>query len=265
MAPRTGQTKRCVAAVAPPPKGGAAAEEWRRHPRLQRHFRSFDASANQAAVLGRYRRLAAGASDREPLFRETTHVAAWVALLPLEAPLLPDCARLLSRLLRRRPCGARSPLWLRGTLHLVALRLKELREEVWGELAEHWLDLRRSMPGSVWKALRASCPAIDGTGEKETEGTPKETERQTAQGACEDAGANPGGEAKVEAVLRDAAESLESGDADQMLRAVIEAAALLSAPRAAAHQQDGDDPMTESALDRLRAALQSRLRKARAH
>ena len=167
MAPRMGQTKRCLAAVAPAPKGGAGAEEWRRHPRLQWHFRSFDASANQAAVLGRYRRLAAGASDREPVFRETTHVAAWVALLPLEAPLLPDCARLLSRLLRRRPCGARLPLWLRGTLHLMVLRLKELREEARGELAEHWLDLRRSMPGRVWKALRASCPAIDGTGDKE--------------------------------------------------------------------------------------------------
>ena len=224
-----GQKKRGLAAVAPAPKGGAAAEEWRRHPRLQRHFRSFDASANQAAVLGRYRRLAAGASDREPLFRETTHVAAWVALLPLEAPLLPDCARLLSRLLRRRPCGARSPLWLRGTLHLVALRLKELREEARGELAEHWLDLRRSMPSSVWKALRASCPAIDGTGESETEGTPEETECRTAEGACEGAGANPGGEAKVEAVLRDAAESLESGDADRMLRAVIEAMLCYSA------------------------------------
>ena len=90
MSPRTGQQKWRVAAVAPAPSGGAGAEEWRRHPRLQRHFRSFDASANQAAVLGRYRRLAAGASDREPLFRETTHVAAWVALLPPEAAPLPD-------------------------------------------------------------------------------------------------------------------------------------------------------------------------------
>ena len=80
-----GQMKRGLAAVAPAPKGGAGAEEWRRHPRLQRHFSSFDASANQAAVLGRYRRLAAGASDREPLFREMTHVAAWVALQPAHA------------------------------------------------------------------------------------------------------------------------------------------------------------------------------------
>ena len=257
--------KRRIAAVAPTPDGGA--EEWRRHPRLQRHLTRFCTKENQEGVLNRYRRKAEAASDQEPPFRDMTHVAAWVALLPFEAALLPDCARVLSLFLRRHPCGARSEtsrkgassddlLWLRGTLHLVARRLKELRAEAPGGLAEHWLDLQRSMPGSVWRTLRASCPAIASVG--------KEAERRGAvdEGAHHAVDAQAGREAEVKAVLQEAAASLEAGDADRMLNAVIEAAAILSAPHRAAVQGEGAETMTEAALDRLRAAQQSRLREA---
>ena len=257
--------KRCIAAVAPAPEGGA--EEWRRHPRLQRHLTRFCANENQEGVLGQCRRKAAGASDQEPPCRDMTHVAAWVALLPSEAALLPDCARVLSFFLRRHPCGARSETsrkgassdhlsWLRGTLHLVARRLKELRAEAPGGLVEHWLDLRRSMPGSVWRTLRASCPAIASVG--------KEAERRGAvdEGTHRSVDAHAGREAEVNAVLQEAAASPEDGDADRMLKAVVEAAAILSAPHRAAVQGEGAETMTEAALDRLRAAQQSRLREA---
>ena len=74
--------------------------------------------------------------------------------------------------------------------------------------------------------------------------------------------AQAGREADVTAVLQEAAASLEAGDADRMLNAVIEAAAILSAPHRAAVQGEGTETMTEAALDRLRAAQQSRLREA---
>lgn len=256
--------KRRIAIVAPTPDGGA--EEWRRHPRLRRHVKRFRAKENPEGVLNRYRRKAAGASDQEPPFRDITHVAAWVAGLPLEAALLPDCARLLSLFLRRHPCGASleelreeassdDRLWLRSTLHLVALRLKELRKEAPGGLAEHWLDLQRGMPRSVWRLLRTSCPAIDTVGKKaEQHGTANE-------GAHLGLEVHPGREAEVKAVLQEATASLEAGDADRMLNAVIEAVAKMTAPRKAAVQEEGAETMTEAALDRLRAAQQSRLRK----
>ena len=256
--------KRRIAAVAPTPDGGA--EEWRRHPRLRRHVTRFRSNKHPEGVLNRYRRRAAGASHREPPFRDMTHVAAWVSGLPSEAALLPDCARLLSLFLRRHPCGASleelreeassdDRLWLRGTLHLVALRLKELRKETPGGLAEHWLGLQRSMPRSVWRLLRTSCPAIDTVcKEAEQHGTVDE-------GAHHGPEAHPGREAEVKAVLQEATASLESGDADRMLNAVSEAVAMLTAPRKAAVQEEGAETMTEAALDRLRAAQQSRLRK----
>ena len=259
-----GSRKRRIAAVAPTPDGGA--DEWRRHPRLQRHLTRFCTNENPEGVLKRYRRKAAGASDQEPPHRDMTHVAAWVALLPLEAALLPDCARVLSLFLRRHPCGARSGtsrkgassdhLWLRGTLHLVARRLKELRAEAPGGLAEHWLDLQRSMPVSVWRTLRASCPAIASVG--------KEAKRRGAvdEGTHHAVDAHAGREAEVQAMLQAAAASLEAGDADRMLKAVIEAVAILSAPHRAAVQGESAETMTEAALDRLRAAQQSRLREA---
>ena len=266
-----GSRKRRIAAVAPTPAvdpnqdGGA--EEWRCHPRLQRHLTRFCAKENQEGVLNRYRRKAEAASDQEPPFRDMTHVAAWVQLLPFEAALLPDCARVLSLFLWRHPCGAPSEtsrkgassddlLWLRGTLHLVARRLKELRAEAPGGLTEHWLDLQRRMPRSVWRTLRASCPAIASVG--------KEAERCGAvdEGAHHAVDAQAGREAEVKAVLQEAAASLEAGDADRMLNAVIEAAAILSAPHRAAVQREGAETMSEAALDRLRAAQQSRLREA---
>ena len=260
-----GSRKRRIVAVAPTPDGGA--EEWQGHPRLQRHLTRFCTKENQEGVLNRYRRKAEAASDQEPPFRDMTHVAAWVALLPFDASLLPDCARVLSLFLLRHPCGARSEtsrqeassddlLWLRGTLHLVARRLKELRAEAPGGLADHWLDLQRSMPGGVWRLLRASCPAIASIGKG------AESLGVVDEGAHHAVDAQAGREAEVEAVLQEAAASLEAGDADRMLNAVIEAAAILSAPHRAAAQGEGAETMTEAALDRLRAAQQSRLREA---
>ena len=138
----------------------------------------------------------------------------------------------------------------------MARRLKELPAEAPGGLAEHWLDLQRSMPRSVWRTLLASCPAIASVG--------KEAERRGAvdEGAHHAVDAQAGREAEVKAVLQEAAASLEAGDADRMLNAVIEAAAILSAPRRAVVQGEGGETMTEAALDRLRAAQQSRLREA---
>jgi hypothetical protein len=184
-----------------------------------------------------------------------THVAAWVALLPLEAALLPECAHVLSLFLQRhlrgvrlersrRRASSKNLLWLRGTLHLVARRLKELRADAHGGLAEHWLHLRRSMPRSVWKSLRATCPAIDTVGEEaehgvearpgkdaehhgavsegaqhEVEAHPgREAEHRGAvgEGAQHGVEAHPGREDEVKAVLQEATASLEAGDADRI-------------------------------------------------
>ena len=77
----------------------------------------------------------------------------------------------------------------------MARRLKELRAEAPGGLAEDWLDLQRSMPGSVWRTLRASCPAIASVG--------KEAECREAvdEGAHHAVDAQAGREAEVNAVL----------------------------------------------------------------
>ena len=73
--------------------------------------------------------------------------------------------------------------------------------------------------------------------------------------------AQAGREAEVKAVQQ-AAASQEAGVTDRMLNAVIEAVANPSGPHRAAVQGEGAEIMTEAALDRLRAAQQSRLREA---
>lgn len=151
----------------PPPAGGEAAwaKAWRGHPRLRRHVRRFREHPQQAAVLERYRRRAR-ALDRAALLRHSCHVGAWVALLPPEAAALPppggniSPTQLLARLLRLRGRSRLTP-WLRGILHLVALRIESCTAELSGAAAENWRQLRRSVPSSVWKkVLRSNGGAL---------------------------------------------------------------------------------------------------------
>lgn len=105
-------------------------DSWRGSSRLQRHAQQFSIVQNPSVVLERYARSAAS-MDAKALARHTVHVAAWVALLPLErcvtafgvdrlSPVL-----LLTRLLRLLR-GIKMTAWLRGSLRLVAERLREL-------------------------------------------------------------------------------------------------------------------------------------------
>lgn len=275
------------------PTGGVY--EWRRHPRLQRHLQRFHNHPQQPAVLERYWKHATEL-DKTLLFRYTTHVAAWVALLPHDTASLPECVRLLGSLLGR--CGrAKFPPWLHGTLHLVALRLKALSCGPHDKLAEPWSVLKQSLPRRVWKSLRSQCPSVPagksaGTKSSQAAGvsafpwreddavlvehplenneacaahhTPmklKEVRRLQETRQTELIGVH--GKFKdeeIEAVARRASDALAACDAEWMLKAVVDVVALLSPPREAKREQGV--AMTERAKKELRAANQARLRRA---
>ncbi|CAE8633816.1 unnamed protein product, partial [Polarella glacialis] len=50
--------------------------------------------------------------------------------------------------------------WLKGVLHLVALRLLDVRQKPDATPAQHWAELRRSMPRATWRELRSQLPAM---------------------------------------------------------------------------------------------------------
>eukprot|EP00928_Gymnodinium_smaydae_P096988 TRINITY_DN8680_c0_g1_i1.p1 TRINITY_DN8680_c0_g1~~TRINITY_DN8680_c0_g1_i1.p1 ORF type:complete len:519 (-),score=50.93 TRINITY_DN8680_c0_g1_i1:70-1626(-) len=127
---------------------------WSAHPRLLRHLQAFQSHPRKSALLSRYWQKA-NLMDRRNLLRHTCHVAAWVALLPIETTAVGQGAdklspaRVLARMLR---LCRRSPFtpWLRGILHLVAIRFPEVDETKF----QHWSDLRRSLSKVTWKELR---------------------------------------------------------------------------------------------------------------
>eukprot|EP00929_Paragymnodinium_shiwhaense_P066402 TRINITY_DN33302_c0_g1_i3.p1 TRINITY_DN33302_c0_g1~~TRINITY_DN33302_c0_g1_i3.p1 ORF type:complete len:121 (-),score=18.68 TRINITY_DN33302_c0_g1_i3:102-464(-) len=100
------------------PAPESTAEDWEGQPRLKRHVHKLLMARDPSAVLVRYRSCCESL-EREVLMRYSVHVAAWVALLPDDNPLLPDCSRLLAHYLSARKRVHLSP-WLRGCLHLVA-------------------------------------------------------------------------------------------------------------------------------------------------
>ncbi|CAE8586576.1 unnamed protein product [Polarella glacialis] len=120
------------------------------------------------AVLSRYSAQAQNL-DREKLLRIAVHVGAWVALLPLEQAASsprskddvsqPSPVQLLAQILRLR-ARAKITDWLQGVLHLVALRLQDVRRDLHGQAAVPWMELRRSMPKAIWRDLRTQLPAI---------------------------------------------------------------------------------------------------------
>ncbi|CAE8597135.1 unnamed protein product [Polarella glacialis] len=166
--------KRWRPVVAPPSCGEAVVEDWKTHPRLQKHVRRFLDSPDPSKVLSRY---AAQAQNLNPekLLRIAVHVGAWVALLPLEQAAAPPSSeeedgsqpspvQLLAEILRLRG-RAKISDWLQGVLHLVALRLQDVRLNVQGEAARPWMELRRSTPKAIWRELRTQRPAIPTGGE----------------------------------------------------------------------------------------------------
>lgn len=113
-----------------------AVDDWRTHPRLQRHVRSFQ-NHDAGSVLRRYARLSTTVSNKT-LLRMMCHAGAWTALLPGDDAVRAvgeDClspALLLAQLLRLRmtriadhPRRGRLTPWLRGILKLVAQRVRE--------------------------------------------------------------------------------------------------------------------------------------------
>eukprot|EP00933_Yihiella_yeosuensis_P038967 TRINITY_DN32916_c0_g2_i1.p1 TRINITY_DN32916_c0_g2~~TRINITY_DN32916_c0_g2_i1.p1 ORF type:complete len:658 (+),score=97.27 TRINITY_DN32916_c0_g2_i1:103-2076(+) len=183
--------------VPPPPTATATVVHWKQHPRLQKHLRRFYENADQASVLARYH---SQASNFEPkqLLRATVHVAAWVALLPLheatkcyktlDGKSQPSPVRLLAEMLKLRG-RARVTEWLRGALHLVALRLREaclgIASNLKAEDLEEWRHLRQSLPKSIWRELRTETPSvpmtIDNMDDPEVDQAPSSGKKRDSQ------------------------------------------------------------------------------------
>ncbi|CAE8594086.1 unnamed protein product, partial [Polarella glacialis] len=166
---------------APPSNGESTDEDWKTHPRLQKHLQRFLDSPDPGRVLSRY---AAQAQNLNPekLLRIAVHVGAWVALLPLEQAAAspsgeeedgsqPSPVQLLAQILRLRG-RAKISVWLQGVLHLVALRLQDVRREIQGQSARPWMELRRSVPKAIWRDLRTQRPAIPVCGESKEQQEP---------------------------------------------------------------------------------------------
>ncbi|CAE8596349.1 unnamed protein product [Polarella glacialis] len=287
--------KRWRPVVAPPSCGEAVVEDWKTHPRLQKHVRRFLDSPDPSKVLSRY---AAQAQNLNPekLLRIAVHVGAWVALLPLEQAAAPPSSeeedgsqpspvQLLAEILRLRG-RAKISDWLQGVLHLVALRLQDVRLNVQGEAARPWMELRRSTPKAIWRELRTQRPAIPTGGESKSamlqqSGGPA-TEVLLASDLHQEI-SKLGNEKAVRRFHRDGTafsnsnleeralhvEGLEerlvkaaaSESWDQVCSLIREAAAALAAPRQKAALNDAAVPMPDDAQERLQANLQGRLRK----
>ncbi|CAE8598212.1 unnamed protein product [Polarella glacialis] len=158
--------------VAPPSSGQTIVEDWKTHPRLQKHVRRFLDSPDPGRVLSRYSAQAQNLGQ-EKLLRIAVHVGAWVALLPVEQAAAaspcseedvsqPTPVQLLAQILSLRG-RAKITDWLQGVLHLVALRLQDVRRDVQGQAAVPWIELRRSMPKAIWRDLRTRRPVIPPT------------------------------------------------------------------------------------------------------
>ncbi|CAE8594096.1 unnamed protein product [Polarella glacialis] len=173
--------KRWRPVVAPPSCGEAVVEDWKTHPRLQKHVQRFLDSPDPGRVLSRY---AAQAQNLNPekLLRIAVHVGAWVALLSLEQAATPPLSeeenvsqpspvKLLAEILRLRG-RAKISDWLQGVLHLVALHLQDVRRDVQGQAARPWMELRRSMPKAIWRELRTQHPSIPVCGESKEQQEP---------------------------------------------------------------------------------------------
>ncbi|CAE8651257.1 unnamed protein product, partial [Polarella glacialis] len=173
--------KRWRPVVAPPSCGEAIVEDWKTHPRLQKHLQRFLDSPDPGRVLSRY---AAQAQNLNPekLLRIAVHVGAWVALLPLEQATAspssgeedgsqPSPVQLLAQILRLRG-RAKISDWLQGVLHLVALRLQDVRRDVQGQALRPWMELKRSMPKAIWRELRGQPPSMPTGGESKEQQEP---------------------------------------------------------------------------------------------
>lgn len=268
------------------PASTSATVIWQDHPRLQRHVHRLQAHQDSSAVIERYR-CKASVLSRQELLRYTVHVAAWVALLPRQSAVLGDCAQLLSFLL----CTighAKLSTWLHGTLHLVALRLRESCRDASCQTARQWLELKESM--SVWRDLRMKCPSLPvKTSAPPSVSCERPEEQDTTYSKCTlhrfnlNAVANNMSlkvlrqrqksvlmrgyavqgrekESAVEAVVQRATAALNSSDPESMVKSVVEAVGLLSAPRNAAVEDRKKAPMTEVAKRQLLDAQQARLR-----
>ncbi|CAE8640498.1 unnamed protein product [Polarella glacialis] len=137
--------KRWRPVVAPPSNEEATVEDCKTHPRLQKHWQRFLDSPDPGKVLSRYSAQAMHL-NLEKLLRIAVHVSAWVALLPLEQGAespsggkedvsRPSPVQFLAQILRLRG-RAKISDWLQGALHLVALRLQDVRREVQGQVAK---------------------------------------------------------------------------------------------------------------------------------
>ncbi|CAE8587390.1 unnamed protein product [Polarella glacialis] len=200
--------------VAPPSIEAATVEDWKSHPRLQKHVQRFLDSPDPGKVLSRY---AAQAQNLNPekLLRIAVHVGAWVALLPLEQAAAalsseeedvsqPSPVQVLAEILRLRG-RAKISDWLQGVLHLVALRLQHVRREMHGQGARPWMELRRSMPKIIWRELRSQLPGIPACCESKEQQQPADQvpfKRKTPPEQTEPDGPRAAAEAESDMLLQ---------------------------------------------------------------
>mmetsp|Transcript_63805 Transcript_63805/g.207339 ORF Transcript_63805/g.207339 Transcript_63805/m.207339 type:complete len:466 (-) Transcript_63805:24-1421(-) len=262
---------------APVPLGGV--ETWQRHPRLLRHMRLYRDSPERLTVLERYWKRIGNLNKRD-LQRFACHAGSWIALLPLEVAAQPlggdelSPARLLACLLRLRGSAPLTP-WLRGVLHLVALRLKEAKVVGADRKAKHWAELRRSMPPTIWKNLVSRCPSLPRDGcagfaasakcasarSKAASKRLRLLDREVKCWCCYSPTEHEPHVERIKIMLG----SIGGGTDDdaKLLREVVRAAAAsLAPPRAKAMFNNGGQLMTDVDIQRLRAAakLQRRVR-----
>ncbi|CAE8616703.1 unnamed protein product [Polarella glacialis] len=83
----------------------------------------------------------------------------------------PSPVQLLAEILRLRS-RAKISDWLQGVLHLVALRLQDVRRDVQCQAARPWMELRRSTPKAIWRELRTQLPAVPVCGQSKEQQEP---------------------------------------------------------------------------------------------
>lgn len=234
----------------------------------ERHARKYQQSQIRALILQRYARSHPGQS-RKKLLQHTCHACAWVTHLPADVAAgivgVQDLSpvRVLTRMLRRRGSGPLTPR-LRTALGQVRDRLDEvLAGGITGVACVDWKELCRVMPRSFCPGAQSvpdeqcELPAIDVVGSEHRQQKLLErfsNEHCRFRNSCRQA-------EDVEALLKEALEAHESGDALQMCHLLFKGVSWLAKPRLKSDETPGCE-MTKAAKQELRMALQTKLRSA---
>ncbi|CAK0867152.1 unnamed protein product [Prorocentrum cordatum] len=260
----------------------------------KRHARKHLESSVRESVLQRYADSWMTLTRRK-LLQHTCHVCAWVGLLPAELAVRSvgrgslSPVRVLTGMLRRRGPGRLTPR-LRAALIPVRDRLAEVfARGAPGSALRDWSELRHVLP--LRSALKIGIGAEHCAGAPFAPSEPRTALPPPAVWVARDSGHNAAEkeinsksavvrQAKmwrrlakkqeefhkssqqaidVKALLKEATEACESGNALRICRALLEGVAWLAKPRRKLRKVTGQR-MTEDAQARIEAALQAKIR-----